>query len=481
MTEQELRELVQLVQERKCEWRQLELKAAHQGCPKKLYDTLSAFSNQDGGGTILFGIDEGKEYEVVGVYDMEDLQKKVNEQCKQMEPVVRPTFTLTVFEDGKGVVSAEIPAVDISERPCCYRGKGRVDGSWVRVGDSDEPMSEYEVYSYEAFRKQLEDDIRPAQKENIQIAIDQEKVKQYLTILKTENPRLSQLSDTDILKFSSLYRENVPSLMCVLMFSNFPQMFYPQYTINATVIPGTERGSVTEDGTRFLDNRRIEGSIPEILESALAFVIKNMKVQTRIDPRTGKRYDKTEYPIAAVREAILNALVHRDYSIHSEGKPIELTMFRDRLELRNPGGLYGKLTIDQLGNVQPDTRNKRLARLLETLKITENRYSGIPTIRRELKEAGLQPPEFADSRSEFRVTFYNEPIEDKQHNVNEQERELLEFCRTPRTRQEIAEWLGVKSAAYAMSRNVKPLLERGLLKMTLPETPKSKDQKFFSE
>ena len=61
MTEQELRELVQLVQKRKCEWRQLELKAAHQGCPKKLYDTLSAFSNQDGGGTILFGIDEGKE------------------------------------------------------------------------------------------------------------------------------------------------------------------------------------------------------------------------------------------------------------------------------------------------------------------------------------------------------------------------------------------------------------------------------------
>ncbi|MDO4424316.1 MAG: ATP-binding protein, partial [Planctomycetia bacterium] len=217
-----------------------------------------------------------------------------------------------------------------------------------------------------------------------------------------------------------------------------------------------------------------------ILENALAFVLKNMKVQTRIDPHTGKRLDKTEYPIPAVREAILNALVHRDYSIHTEGKPIELTMFKDRMEIRNPGGLYGKLTIDQLGNIQPDTRNKRLARLLETLKITENRYSGIPTIRRELKEAGLKPPVFADSRNEFQVTFFNEPIEERL-NINEKEQKLLEFCRTPRTRQEIAEWLGVKSAAYAMSRNVKPLLERGLLKMTLPGTPQSKDQKFFSE
>lgn len=343
--------------------------------------------------------------------------------------------------------------------------------------------SEYEVYSYEAFRKQLEDDIRPVTKENIQFAVNQEKVKEYLALLKKENPRLAQLSDEaeeKTLQLSSLYRGNAPTLMCVLMFSDFPQLFYPQYTINATVIPGTERGCSTEDGTRFLDNRRIEGSIPEILEDALAFAVQNMKVQTRIDPHTGKRYDKTEYPIAAVREAILNALVHRDYSIYSEGKPIELTMFKDRMEIRNPGGLYGKLTINQLGNVQPNTRNQRLARLLETLKLTENRYSGIPTIRRELKEAGLRPPEFADSRSEFCVTFFNEYVGEPQ-NGNAEELELLKFCRTPRSRQEIAEWLGVKSAAYVMSRRVKPLLERGLLKMTLPGIPKSKDQKFFSE
>lgn len=71
-----------------------------------------------------------------------------------------------------------------------------------------------------------------------------------------------------------------------------------------------------------------------------------MRVSTVINPQTGKRNDKADYPLTAVREVILNALVHRDYSIHTEGMPIQLTMYNDRLEVKNPGGLYGRMTID---------------------------------------------------------------------------------------------------------------------------------------
>ena len=74
-------------------------------------------------------------------------------------------------------------------------------------------------------------------------------------------------------------------------------------------------------------------------------------------------------------QAILNALVHRDYSIHTEGMPIQIIMFENRIEIRNPGGIYGRIRIDQLGKVQPDTRNPIIALELEVLKITENRYS----------------------------------------------------------------------------------------------------------
>lgn len=110
-------------------------------------------------------------------------------------------------------------------------------------------------------------------------------------------------------------------------------------------------------GERFLDNQRIEGNIAEMLDGAIQFVNRNMRVKTIVDPETGKRKDRTDYPITAIREAVLNALVHRDYSIHTEGMPIQLIMFENRMEIRNLGGIYGRIRIDQLGKVQPVTRN----------------------------------------------------------------------------------------------------------------------------
>lgn len=101
------------------------------------------------------------------------------------------------------------------------------------------------------------------------------------------------------------------------------------------------------------------------------------------------RVDKPEYPVKAVREAILNALVHRDYSIHTENVPIRIEMYRDIMEIINSGRLYGKISIDALGKVRPETRNAALANTLELLNITENRYSGIPTMRIEFANSGL--------------------------------------------------------------------------------------------
>ena len=152
MTVEELKEKLKEIQKLKCESQILELKSAEKGCPKRLYDTLSSFSNQDDGGTIIFGIDEENDYREAGVYDAQDLQKKINAQCLQMEPVVRPVLTVAQ-KDGKSFVAAEIPGIDLAQRPCYYRGHGRLKGAYVRVGDSDEPMTEYEIYSYESFRR----------------------------------------------------------------------------------------------------------------------------------------------------------------------------------------------------------------------------------------------------------------------------------------------------------------------------------------
>ena len=125
MLEKELKELVAMIRSRKCEGQTIEVKKAAVDCPTNLYDSLSSFSNQAEGGVIVFGLDEKKDFELVGVYDPQDLQHKVTEQCREMEPHVRALFT-TAEIDGKVIVSAEIPAQDVVHRPVYYRGKGRL-------------------------------------------------------------------------------------------------------------------------------------------------------------------------------------------------------------------------------------------------------------------------------------------------------------------------------------------------------------------
>ena len=297
-------------------------------------------------------------------------------------------------------------------------------------------------------------------------------------LCKKNKPNLSKIPDEQFNELMSITKNGKLTLASVLLFCAYPQAYFPQLSIIATSVYGNEVGVLGENGERFKDNRRIEGTIDDMLDGALQFVKNNMRVSTVINPQTGKRNDKADYPLTAVREVILNALVHRDYSIHTEGMPIQLTMYNDRLEVKNPGGLYGRMTIDQLGKVQPDTRNPVLATAMETLGLTENRYSGIPTIRSEMKNAGLPAPKFEDNKESFTVTLYNntESLKDDMDSTDS----LLEFCSIPRTRSEIANYLGIATPSYAIKKYIKPLIKDGKIEMTNPERPKSSNQNYFT-
>lgn len=477
MTNEELIEKLQHIQNNKCETQTLELKAAKDGCPRRLYDTLSSFSNQDDGGIIIFGVDEEHGFEECGVYDPQDIQKKINEQCLQMEPVVRPLLTIAE-KDEKFYVSAEIPGIDLAERPCYYQGRGRLKGSYIRVGDSDEPMTEYEIYSYEAFRRKYQDDIRPVVRATFS-TLDPTLLEEYLLRLKKEKENLRSSPNEAIYELMSITREGKVTLSSVLLFCRYPQAYFPQLCITAVVIPGTELGELGVSGERFMDNQRIEGSIPEMLERSITFVHKNMRTKTIVNPETGKREDRSDYPLTAIREVILNALVHRDYSIHTEGMPIQILMFSNRIEIRSPGGIYGRLRVDQLGKMQPDTRNPVIITAMEVLGLTENRYSGIPTIRRAMEESGLGEPIFSEERGSFTVILYNgENTKIQQGELSDRETMLLEYLSIPRSRKEIAAFLGLNTVQYAMQSFLNPMLEKGVVKLTIPEKPRSHRQRF---
>lgn len=474
MLQSELVDLVKFAQATHRERNSLEIKSAKDGCPK-IYDTLSSFSNQSGGGTIIFGVDE-KDFSLCGVYDAADLQKKIMEQSLQMEPEVRPLCTVADI-DGKTVVSAEIQEIDNFRKPCFYKGVGRLKGSYVRVGDGDRKMTEYELYSFEAFRQKIRDELRTTDDAELS-EIDTDSLTKYLITLKSKKPNLAALPNEKIKALQGFEKNGKPTLAGIMLFSVYPQAYYPQLCITAVSVPGTEISTVGSVGERFIDNQRIDGTITQMLDQALLFIRKNTRTKTIIDPDTGKRSDKPEYPVIAVRELLLNALIHRDYSIHTDYAPVTVRIFADRLEIENPGGLYGRMTLDQLGKVSADTRNPFLANALEVMEVTENRFSGIPTVIAAMRDAGLPAPKFESERGVFRATLFNDTV--AVIPANSKGAELLDFCSTPRSRDEIEElFRGRLSINYVMSSIVKPLVAEGRLKLALPDKPKSRNQRYY--
>ena len=476
MQESELKKLVQRICLRKSEGQTIELKKAQDGCPGRLYDSLSSFSNQSEGGVIVFGIDEKNDFAVCGGYDAQDLQHKVAEQCRDMEPQVRALFTSVEIE-GKVVVSAEIPAVDVLRRPVYYKGKGRLGGSFVRVGDADELMSEFEIYGYEAYHRHEKNDRRIVEEADLSLW-KEDRLAKYVAAIKKERPNLSALvSDAEIPEKMGLVKNGHPSLAALMTFSHCPQVVFPQLCVTAVVVPGRTKGESDADGARFTDNKKICGAIPEMLDEAEAFVARNTKSAV-VFMKDGVRKTRTEYPMKAVREAILNALIHRDYSTYSETSPVRIEIYADRLEVISKGDIYGAVPVSALGRADIGKRNAFLVDTLEAIDKTENRNSGIATMRAECRAFNLPEPIFSCVHGEFRVVFKNaQPADEVRFDREHAEESILAFCELPRSREDLAAFAD-KHQNYVMSTWVRPLLEAGKLLRTDPQSPKSPFQRF---
>ena len=477
MQTKELINLIDNIVSLKTETNNIEFKKAKDGVPENLYDTFSSFSNTSGG-IIIFGVDEKNNYDICGITNPDIFQKKITEQSLMMEPKIRPIITICEY-DGKIIASAEIPELDVFNKPCYYSGKGKMKGSYIRVGDADLPMTDYEIYSFDAFKYKTEDELRS--KERIEKDIFNEiSINSFLDKIISVKPNLINLDRDTILKMNGIIdKNNYPTVCGILNFGKYPQIFSPNLDIVAVRCSTNEYGIEDQNGIRFLDNKRLDGTISEMLKLAISFVINNIKKATRINDR-GIREDVLEYPIKAIREIILNSLIHRDYSIHTENEPIRLTIFDDRIEISNPGGLYGRLSLDELGKVHSDIRNPFIASILEILEVTENRYSGIPTIYAEMKKAGLMEPKFESVRGTFKVTLYNSKKTDI---INDNfVSKIKAYCKTPRTKESLAKFFGYdeKHPAYFINSYVIPLIEQGILAYTIPSKPRSKNQKIYT-
>jgi ATP-dependent DNA helicase RecG len=366
----------------------------------------------------VLGIEE-RTGNVVGVKNAARMQHELGCMCADMDPSIRPRIQSHRIE-GHMVVTAEVPEIDKQVKPCYYKSAGYVNGAYVRVSDGNRKLSPYEVHMMLSGRGQPKDDEVPVAGTDTD-DLDPRIVRGFLSRLRRRpNGHFSKLSDDKILRTVKVLVPERNHYVCstagILALGKYPQQFFPALGITFVVYPGMKVGEPGGGNERFLDNERIDGPIPSMLGPTLRVLRRNMK--TRSVVRGLYRADTDEYPLTALREAIVNALAHRDLSQWGQGSPVQVQLFSDRLIVHNPGGLYGPVTVESLGKEGISaSRNLLLLKILEDTPtggrnvVCENRGSGVGAMLQALRSAGLPDAEFEDKISTFRVTIYNTPAQ----------------------------------------------------------------------
>jgi ATP-dependent DNA helicase RecG len=395
----------------------VEVKSAVGKLPKSLPESLSAFSNGIGG-TLILGLDERAGFRPAPGFDAVRTRDALARACADdIYPPVRSEIEILPFE-GANVVVAEVPEISLLSKPAYVRGRGEYQGSFVRSGDGDRKLSDYEVGLLHANRGQPRDDREPVAEASV-TDLDDEAVTTLLRRMGRRQPRAfrSVPDEVALQRLGVLVPEGpgtaklVPSLAGLLTLGVYPQQFFPQLNVTFVVFPSDQVGVVLEGGPRFIDNRSLNGPIPWMVSDTVDAIARNMRVAGTV--RGVGREDAYEYPVEALREAIVNAIMHRDYSSPARGAQVQLEMYPGRLVVRNPGGLFGPVAEAELGTEGvTSSRNPVLSALLQEVQlpdsdrvICENRGTGIPTMLEQLRRSGTASVKFSNAINHFTVTF----------------------------------------------------------------------------
>ena len=380
----------------------VEVKAAAGGCPE-LGPTICAFANMPDGGTIILGLDESAGFTPTELSDVATLEQGVAAQARtSVTPPARCDFQ-TFLVSGKPILVARIEGLPLHQRPARHGGR-----AFLRQSDGDYVMSEQEVAQIELAKTQA---ISPTQPDRQGVSgtsiddLDPSLLTAFLTVVKTTSRRYATASDSQVLHYTGVTtRTGELTLAGLYALGRSPQSVAPSLSITAAVqLPsGT--------GARTRDLAHLVGPIPDLLEDAMAWVVRNTRTTMGYDER-GHGVDVTEIPMRAVREIVANALVHRNLDPITDSKRVEIRLLHDRLVITSPGGLWG-VSESQLG--RPGAKSAvnpvlydvcTYVRMPDGSRVIEGEGGGIRETIEALRSAGLRPPRFIDNGVQFTVVI----------------------------------------------------------------------------
>jgi len=400
---------------------QVEVKKARGGMPLTLHETISAFANAEGG-TIILGVDEKASFRVTGLADPESIRDHFITLCRSMAPPVVAVVDI-IDMDGEVILAARIPPVPREQRPCHLARAAPWDSSFIRMADGDRKLSVYEVQLLLENRKSVRHDSTVVT-EASETDLDRARIEVFLERFRDQRTAFVNRSDREILRFLNVLHETPdgprPTLAGLLTFGIYPQQFVPQLNVTVVVFPTPDPARPGPRGERFLGNRAVDGPIPIIVQDTIAFLKRHMRQRSVMSGIF--RVEEWEYPEDVLREVLVNAIAHRDYSPSAQGTQVQVELYPDRLLIRNPGGLFGPLDVSDLGlGTSPaSSRNLVLLKILEDTPlepghtVCENRGTGIAQVRASLTNAGMEPPTFEDNIATFAVTIPSHALFDEE-------------------------------------------------------------------
>ena len=354
--------------------------------PSNILRSITAFANT-AGGTLIIGVEDTSRF-IVGIKEPHELEEKISNLVSDtIAPNLFPEIDTVPWRNTYLLVVRVFPS---PTRPHYYKKFGPEKGVYIRVGSTNrkadpEMLQELKrIVRNETFDKQP---LAKLSSEDIDFRAASEQFEKIKQITKKDLETLEVLIDYQ--------GKKVPTVAGLILFGKERAKFFPDAWIQAGRFKGTDKSLI-------IDNAEFHSYPINAIEEVLRFIEKHAMQSIKIE---GVRHQKSwNVPIYAIREAIINAVVHADYSQH--GTPIRVAVFDDRIEIDNPGLLRFGLTIPDIKQGISKLRNPIIGRIFHTIGLIERWGSGIQRIISSCHEGGFPEPQFEEIATHFRVTIF---------------------------------------------------------------------------
>lgn len=419
-------------------------------CSPKIDRDIVAFSNTKGG-VILLGVnDNGK---IVGETLSNRLKAEINDIARKCEPSI---YIEKISQMGK-IVVIEISEGDEKPYSCSSGYFRRLDATTQKMN-----RKELEILFKQAFKISYEEHIHPKIRWD---DISRDKIRAFFKECKISMPKIEP---ENVLASLKLAGEEGIKNAGVLLFAEEPR----DHILQCEMILGAFKG---RDRVHIYDRINVQDDLLTQFNEAMIFLQKHLNVRSEI--KGVNRYDICELPLEALREAVTNAIVHRDYSIR--GTNITVEVHEDRVEIKNPGGLPEGLRPNSLINVSI-RRNELIADMFARMDKVERFGTGIKRMRNLMKTAGLPAPRIK-SDIFFTITFQRPKYSLRAEKVGrkggqkrlveklaESQKRILEIMQDNSniSKKDLAREIGISKTA--IDKNINSLKKKGLLKRIGP-------------